>query len=115
MLSSTVNGQQSGTITISGMPTQSGTFTLTTTLQDGDGDTVTGTETLAITAPTPTTLPTQSNYPTNQPNYGVAPRNNRVPMTTKAERIAWRRLAAGLANEMRSFLKPGDGLRVTSP
>lgn len=120
ILSSTINGQQSGTITISGTPTQSGTFTLTTTLQDGKGDTGTGTETLTITAapPTPnppsTPPPPASYYPTSQPNYGVAPRNDRVPMTTKAQRIAWRRLALSLANDMRSFLEPGDGLRVTS-
>ena len=89
ILSSTINGQQSGTITISGTPTQSGTFTLTTTLQDGNGDTGSGTETLTITAapPTPnppsTPPPPASNDPTSQPNYGVAPRNDRVPMTTK--------------------------------
>ncbi len=47
--SSTVNEQLSGTITITGTPTQSGTFTLTTTLQDGNGDTGSGTESLTIT------------------------------------------------------------------
>ncbi len=70
VLSSTVNGQQSGTITISGTPTQSGTFTLTTTLQDGNGDTGSGTESLTITA-APLTLgnlsPTQ--WDVNEPGY----------------------------------------------
>ena len=70
VLSSTVNGQQSGTITISGTPTQSGTFTLTTTLQDGNGDTGSGTESLTITA-APLTLgnlsPTQ--WDLNEPGY----------------------------------------------
>ncbi|HKI20685.1 MAG TPA: hypothetical protein VKA15_22535, partial [Isosphaeraceae bacterium] len=47
--SSTVDGQLSGTITITGTPTQSGTFPLTTTLDDTEGDTGSGTETLTIT------------------------------------------------------------------
>jgi len=53
ILSSTVNGQQRGTITISGAPTQSGTFTLMTSIEDGDGDMGSGTESLTITAAPP--------------------------------------------------------------
>ena len=70
VLGSTVNGQQSGTITISGTPTQAGTFTLATTLQAGDGDSGSGSESLTITA-APITLgnliPTQ--WAVNQPGY----------------------------------------------
>ena len=50
VVSSVVNGQQSGTITISGTPTQSGTFNLSISLDDGNGDTGSGTATLTITA-----------------------------------------------------------------
>ena len=70
ILSSTASGQQSGTITISGTPTQSGTFTLTTSLQDGDGDTGSGTESLTIT-PMSLTLGdlSPSQWPVNKPGY----------------------------------------------
>ena len=47
--STTVNEQLSGTITISGTPTQSGTFTFMTSLQDSEGDTGSGSESLTIT------------------------------------------------------------------
>ncbi len=50
IVSSTVNGQQSGTITISGTPTKTGTFTLTTSLEAGNGASVSGSESLTITA-----------------------------------------------------------------
>ena len=70
VVSSVVNGQQSGTITISGTPTQSGTFNLSISLDDGNGDTGNGAATLTITAP-PINLgslsPTQ--WQVNQPGY----------------------------------------------
>ncbi len=70
VLSSTINGQQSGTITISGTPTQYGTFSLATTLQDGNGDLGSGTENLTIGAP-PITLGDLSpaQWQENQPGY----------------------------------------------
>ena len=122
VLSSTVNGQQSGTITIGGTPTQSGTFILTTTVQDGNGDTVQGTETLTITpaptttpSPDPTPTPTSmSAYPTPQPNYGVAPLSERVRITTAAQRRAWEKQASQLKKLIQSYLPAGHPFRVTS-
>ena len=49
--SSTVNGQQSGTITVSGTPTQSGTFTLQVSLEDGNGNPLNGADSLTINVP----------------------------------------------------------------
>ncbi len=46
--SSTLNGHQSGTITISGTPTQIGTFPLQVSLEDGKGHPLDGTYSLAI-------------------------------------------------------------------
>jgi predicted chitinase len=48
--SSTAGGAQSGTIKITGTPTQSGRFTLQVSLEDGDGDSGNGTEKLTVNA-----------------------------------------------------------------
>ncbi len=74
VLSSVVNGQQSGTITIRGTPTQSGTFNLNISLQDGNGDKGSGSDTLTITSPAALALgplsPTQ--WDVNRPGYNGA-------------------------------------------
>ena len=67
------------------------------------------------TQPPSTQAPSSvSAYPTPQPNYGVAPLSERVPMRTPAQREVWRQRAMQLANDMQSFLPPGDNFRVTS-
>ncbi len=70
IVTTNVNDQQSGTITIEGTPTKSGTFTLGVSLEDGDGDSLTGTESLTINA-APITIGnlTPAEWNVNEPGY----------------------------------------------
>jgi GH24 family phage-related lysozyme (muramidase) len=72
VVSSVVNGQQSGTITISGTPTESGTFNVNVALQDGNGSQASRSYTLTITA-TGLTITlgslTPDQWDLNQPGY----------------------------------------------
>jgi hypothetical protein len=73
VLTQSLNGQQIGTIDITGTPTESGTFTLHVSVQDGSGNSGSATETLKITA-APITIGTlsPSQWQVNQPNYDGA-------------------------------------------
>jgi len=70
LVTQTLNGKQIGTIEITGTPTQSGTFTLQVSIQDGNGDSGSATESLTITAASLTVgslSPAQ--WTVNQPGY----------------------------------------------
>jgi hypothetical protein len=70
VLTQTLNGQQIGTIDITGTPTESGTFNLQVSIQDGNGDSGSATESLTITAaPISVGTLSPSEWDMNEPGY----------------------------------------------